>query len=45
MKTALLFGSSGLIGSHLLNHLIENIAYNKIKVFVSSVAKQNTLKY
>ena len=34
MKTALLFGSSGLIGGHLLNKLIQNNDYNKIKMFV-----------
>ena len=34
MKTALLFGSSGLIGGHLLNILIQNNDYNKIKIFV-----------
>ena len=37
MKTALLFGSSGLVGGHLLNQLIENINYSKIKLFVRSV--------
>ena len=36
MKTALLFGSSGLIGGHLLNILIQNNNYNKIKIFVRS---------
>ena len=36
MKTALLFGSSGLIGRHLLNILIQNSDYNKIKIFVRS---------
>ena len=36
MKTALLFGSSGLIGGHLLNILVQNNDYNKIKVFVRS---------
>ena len=36
MKTALVFGSSGLIGRHLLNQLIENDNYNKIKLFVRS---------
>ena len=36
MKTALLFGSSGLIGRHLLNILIQNNNYNKIKIFVRS---------
>ena len=34
MKIALLFGSSGLIGGHLLNKLIQNNDYNKIKIFV-----------
>ena len=36
MKTALLFGSSGLIGGNLLNILIQNNDYNKIKIFVRS---------
>ena len=36
MKTALLFGSSGLIGGHLLNKLIQNNNYNKIKIFIRS---------
>ena len=36
MKTALVFGSSGLVGSHVLDQLIKNISYNKIKVFVRS---------
>ena len=39
MKTALLFGSSGLIGEHLLNNLIQNNDYNKIKIFVRSEPK------
>ena len=36
MKTALLFGASGLVGSHLLNQLISNKNYSKIKLFVRS---------
>ena len=32
MKTALVFGSSGLIGGHLLNQLIKNDYYDKIKI-------------
>ena len=36
MKTALLFGASGLVGSHLLNLLISNNNYSKIKLFVRS---------
>ena len=37
MKTALLFGVSGLVGGHLLNQLINNNNYSKIKLFVRSV--------
>ena len=37
MKTALLFGVSGLVGGHLLNQLIKNNTYSKIKLFVRSV--------
>ena len=37
MKTALLFGSSGLVGGHLLNQLIKDTNYTKIKLFVRSV--------
>jgi uncharacterized protein YbjT (DUF2867 family) len=36
VKTALLFGASGLVGSHLLNQLIGNNNYSKIKLFVRS---------
>jgi len=36
VKTALLFGSSGLVGGHVLNHLIQNLNYSKIKLFVRS---------
>jgi len=41
MKTALVFGSSGLVGRHLLNQLIENDNYNKIKIFVRSEPKNH----
>jgi uncharacterized protein YbjT (DUF2867 family) len=34
VKTALLFGASGLVGSHVLNQLISNNSYSKIKLFV-----------
>ena len=44
MKTALLFGSSGLIGGHLLNKLLENNDYSKIKLFVRSVSEINNPK-
>ena len=36
MKTAIVFGSSGLIGGHLLEQLIKNDNYNKVKIFVRS---------
>ena len=39
MKTALLFGASGLIGSHLLDQLIKDTNYSKIKLFVRSVTE------
>ena len=44
MKTALLFGSSGLIGGHLLNQLIKNDYYDKIQIFVRSVPEINDPK-
>ena len=44
MKTALVFGSSGLIGGHLLYQLIENSDYNKIKLFVRSEIVVNETK-
>ena len=44
MKTALLFGSSGLIGGHVLNNLIQNNDYNKIKIFVRSKPAIENLK-
>ena len=39
MKTALLFGASGLVGSHLLDQLIKDTNYSKIKLFARSVPK------
>ena len=44
MKTALIFGSSGLIGSQLLNILIEDNNYKKIKIFVRSSPDIKTQK-
>ena len=44
MKTALLFGATGLVGSHLLNLLINNNNYSKIKVFVRSSIELNDPK-
>ena len=34
MKTAILFGATGLVGKHLLSLLIENNEYDKIKIFL-----------
>ncbi len=34
MKTALVFGSSGLVGEQLVQQLIQNNSYQKIKLFV-----------
>jgi len=39
VKTALLFGASGLVGRHLLNQLIKDTYYSKIKIFVRSEPK------
>jgi len=36
MKTALIFGSSGLIGSYLLDLIVNDNNYSKIKLFVRS---------
>ena len=39
MKTALVFGSSGLVGQQLVQQLIQNSAYQKIKLFVRKTPK------
>ena len=44
MKIALLFGSSGLIGGHLLNKLLESNDYSRIKLFVRSIPEINNPK-
>ena len=44
MKTALVFGSSGLIGRHLVNELIQSDNYSKIKLFVRSDHERNDSK-
>ncbi len=44
MKIALLFGSSGLVGGHVLNNLIKNPNYSKIKIFVRSFIEVNDPK-
>ena len=36
MKTALIFGSSGLVGKNLLSQVTNNSNYSKIKIFVRS---------
>ncbi len=44
MKTALVFGSSGLIGIQLLELLINNDKYSKIKLFVRSETSNSNSK-
>ena len=44
MKTALLFGSSGLVGGHLLQELLTSNNYKKIKLFVRSNLSVNDQK-
>ena len=44
MKTALIFGSTGLVGGQVLNQLVDNTDYSKIKIFVRSDAKVQSNK-
>ena len=44
MKTAIIFGSSGLIGNELFRTILLNNSYDKIKVFVRSMPKVNNPK-
>ena len=44
MKTAIIFGSSGLIGNQILKLLINDDNYNKIKIFVRSAQEINIPK-
>ncbi len=44
MKTALLFGSTGLVGGHVLNYLTQNSNYSKIKLFIRSFIEINDPK-
>ena len=44
MKTAIVFGSTGLIGGHLVNQLIQDNYYTKIKIFVRSQTLINNKK-
>ncbi len=43
-KTALLFGATGLTGSHLLEKLIADQRYKKIKVFSRSAIQSDSVK-
>ena len=44
MKTAIIFGSSGLIGNELFKTILLNNSYNKIKIFVRSIPEVNNPK-
>tara|TARA_Y100000590_G_scaffold415406_1_gene513152 strand:+ start:140 stop:796 length:657 start_codon:yes stop_codon:yes gene_type:complete len=44
MKTALIFGSSGLIGSQILSKINQNSNYDNIKLFVRSVPENSNSK-
>ena len=44
MKTVLIFGSSGLIGNQLLELLVNNDKYSKIKLFVRSETSNSNSK-
>ena len=44
MKTAIIFGSSGLIGNELFKTILLNNAYSKIKIFVRKIPEVNNPK-
>ena len=44
MKTAIVFGSTGLIRGHLVNQLIQDNYYTKVKIFVRSQTSINNEK-
>ena len=44
MKTAIIFGSSGLIGNELFKTILLNNSYDKIKIFVRSIPEVNNPK-
>ncbi len=44
MKTAILFGATGLVGSHLLNLLVNSNEYDKIKIFSRKDIKTSNSK-
>ena len=44
MKTAIIFGSTGLIGNELFKTILLNNSYDKIEVFVRSIPEMNNPK-
>ncbi len=44
MKTAIIFGASGLIGNELFKTILLNNSYGKIKIFVRTIPKVNNPK-
>ena len=44
MKSAILFGATGLVGKNLLNLLIQNDNYSKIKIFTRKELKYKNSK-
>ena len=44
MKTAIIFGSSGLIGNELFKTILLNSLYDKIKIFVRTIPEVNNPK-
>ena len=44
MKTALIFGSSGLVGTELLKNIIQDDSYDRIKIFVRYVVENSNSK-
>lgn len=44
MRTAVIFGSSGLVGHHILNLLLQDDYYSKIKIFLRSPISLNHKK-
>ena len=45
MKTAILFGATGLVGNHLLNLLVNSNEYDKIKIFSRKEIKISTTTF
>ena len=44
MKTAIIFGSSGLIGNELFKTILLSNTYDKIKIFVRTIPEVNNPK-